>query len=67
MLLALVGHLIWWHPAGSSPARMVRFAWRQKSLSRRKLNAERLQLGLSLLQLILLVFECYYHIKLDQP
>lgn len=39
-------------------------AWRQKSLSPRKLNAERLQLTLSFLTLILLAFEYYYHIKI---
>lgn len=69
MLFALVGSLfnliaIWQvrRLRGRSAS-----AWRQKSLSRRKLNAERLQLGLSLVTLILLVFEYYYHIKLDQP
>ena len=41
-------------------------AWRQKALSSKKLNAERLQLALSILTLVLLVFEYYFHIKLDQ-
>jgi len=41
-------------------------AWRQKELSRKKLNAERLQLALSLLTLALLVIEYYFHIKLHQ-
>ena len=39
-------------------------AWRQKFLSPKKLNAERLQLTLSVLTLVLLAFEYYYHIKI---
>ena len=41
-------------------------AWRQSPLSSKKLNAERLQLTLSILTLVLLAFEYYFHIKLEQ-
>jgi hypothetical protein len=66
MLLALVGSLfnlmaIW--QVRRLRARSAS-AWRQKSLSTRKLNAERLQLTLSVLTLLLLVFEYYYHITI---
>ena len=39
-------------------------AWRQKSLPTKRLNAERLQLTLSVLTIVLLAFEYYYHIKI---
>jgi cytochrome bd-type quinol oxidase subunit 2 len=39
-------------------------AWRQKSLSGKKLTSERLQLALSVLTLVLLAFEYYFHLKL---
>lgn len=66
MLLALIGSLfnlvaIW-------NVRRLRSrsasAWRQKSLSSKKRNSERLQLALSVLTLMLLVLEYYFHIKL---
>ena len=38
-------------------------AWRQKPISASKLNSERLQLALSLLTLVLLAVEEWYHIK----
>ena len=41
-------------------------AWRQKSLSNRKRNSETLQLILSVLTLLLLAVEYYYHIKLNR-
>ncbi len=41
-------------------------AWRQKSLSHKKLTFERLQLALSILTLILLAFEYYFHLKLEK-
>jgi hypothetical protein len=40
--------------------------WRQRSLSSKKINEERLQLALSILTFVLLVFEYYYHIKLEK-
>jgi hypothetical protein len=40
-------------------------AWRQKSLSSTKLNSERLQLALSILTLVLLAVEYFFHIKLE--
>lgn len=39
-------------------------AWRQTSLSSKKRNSERWQFTLSILTLLLLVVEYYYHIKL---
>lgn len=68
MLLALLGSLfnlvaIW-------QVRRLRgryaSAWRQKTLTSKKLNAERVQLALSVLTLVLLVFEYYFHIKLEK-
>ena len=41
-------------------------AWRQKSISSKTLNAERLQIALSVLTFVLLAFEYYYHIKLEK-
>ena len=38
-------------------------AWRQKTISAGKLNSERLQLALSLLTLLLLAVEEWYHVK----
>lgn len=38
-------------------------AWRQKTLSAGKLNSERLQLALSVLTLLLLAVEEWYHLK----
>ena len=38
-------------------------AWRQKEVSRRKFASERLQLTLSVITLILLAAESYYHIQ----
>jgi len=38
-------------------------AWRQKAVSAGKLNSERLQLALSVLTLLLLAVEEWYHIK----
>jgi hypothetical protein len=38
-------------------------AWRQKPLSASKLNSERVQLALSLLTLVVLTVEEWYHIK----
>lgn len=38
-------------------------AWRQKPVTARKRNLERLQLGLSILTLLLLAAEWFYHIK----
>jgi hypothetical protein len=68
MILALLGSLFnllaIWHVrrlrARSSSA------WRQKSLSHKKLYSERLQLALSVLTLVLLAFEYYFHIKLEK-
>jgi cytochrome bd-type quinol oxidase subunit 2 len=40
--------------------------WRQKPVSSKKLNSERLQLMLSVLTLVLLAFEYYFHIKLEK-
>ena len=40
-------------------------AWRRKSLSPKQINAERLQLALSVLTLLLLALELYYHHKLE--
>lgn len=39
-------------------------AWRQKNISSKKLNSERWQFALSVLTLVLLVVEYYYHLKL---
>jgi hypothetical protein len=39
-------------------------AWRQKPLSSKKVNSERLQVALSVLTLVLLALEYYFHIKL---
>ena len=68
MLIALVGSLI--NLVAIWQVRRLRgrsaSAWRQKTLTSKKLNAERLQLALSILTLVLLVFEYYFHIKLDQ-
>lgn len=68
MVLALVGALfnlvaIWQvrRLRGRSAS-----AWRQKALSSRKLNTERLQLLLSLLTLALLGFEYYFHMILEK-
>jgi len=41
-------------------------AWRQKAVSAGKLNSERLQLALSVLTLLLLAVEEWYHIKLTR-
>jgi F0F1-type ATP synthase membrane subunit c/vacuolar-type H+-ATPase subunit K len=41
-------------------------AWRQKSLSSKKINSERLQLALSILTLVLLAVEYYFHRKLGK-
>ena len=38
-------------------------AWRQKSVSRSKFASERVQLALSVLTLILLAVESYYHLR----
>ena len=38
-------------------------AWRQKAMSTGKLNSERLQLALSVLTLLLLAVEEWYHVK----
>ncbi len=66
MLLALLGSLfnlvaIWQvrRLRGRSAS-----AWRQKSLSNKKRNSERLQLALSVLTLVLLAVEYYFHLKL---
>jgi hypothetical protein len=66
MLLALMGSLfnllaIWQvrRLRGRSAS-----TWRQKALSSKKLSSERLQLALSVLTLVLLAFEYYFHIKL---
>ena len=68
MLLALLGSLI--NLVAIWQVRRLRgrpsSAWRQKTLSSKKLNAERLQLALSVLTLALLVFEYYFHIKLEK-
>lgn len=68
MLVALVGSLI--NLVAIWQVRRLRgrsaSAWRQKTLTGKKLSAERLQLALSILTLVLLVFEYYSHIKLDQ-
>ncbi len=68
MLVALVGSLI--NLVAIWQVRRLRgrsaSAWRQKTLTGKKLNAERLQLALSILTLVLLVFEYYSHINLDQ-
>ena len=68
MLVALAGSLI--NLVAIWQVRRLRgrsaSAWRQKALTSKKLNAERLQLALSILTLVLLVFEYYFHIKLDQ-
>jgi hypothetical protein len=68
MLVALVGSLI--NLVAIWQVRRLRgrsaSAWRQKPLTGKKLNAERLQLALSILTLVLLVFEYYFHINLDQ-
>jgi len=68
MLLALVGALF--NLVAVWQVRRLRgrsaSAWRQKTLASKKLNAERLQLALSVLTLVLLVFEYYFHIKLEQ-
>ncbi len=68
MILALVGSLfnllaIWQvrRLRGRSSS-----AWRQKSLSHKKVFSERLQLTLSILTLVLLAFEYYFHIKLEK-
>ncbi len=67
MILALVGALfnlvaIW--QVRRLRARSAS-AWRQKSLSSTKLNSERLQLALSILTLVLLAVEYFFHIKLE--
>jgi hypothetical protein len=67
MILALVGALfnlvaIW--QVRRLRARSAS-AWRQKSLSSAKLNSERLQLALSILTLVLLAVEYFFHIKLE--
>ncbi len=68
MLLALLGSLfnlvaIWQvrRLRGRSAS-----AWRQKSLTSKKRNSERLQLVLSVLTLILLAVEYYFHHKLGK-
>jgi cytochrome bd-type quinol oxidase subunit 2 len=40
-------------------------AWRQKTVSRSKFASERVQLALSVLTLILLAVESFYHLKLN--
>jgi cytochrome bd-type quinol oxidase subunit 2 len=40
-------------------------AWRQKSVSRSKFASERVQLALSVLTLVLLAVESFYHLKLN--
>ena len=40
-------------------------AWRQKSIANQKINSERLQLALSILTLVLLAVEYFFHIKLE--
>jgi cytochrome bd-type quinol oxidase subunit 2 len=68
MLLALLGSLfnlvaIWQvHRLRQRSAS----AWRQKPLTSKKLNSERLQLALSVLTLVLLAFEYYFHHKLEK-
>jgi cytochrome bd-type quinol oxidase subunit 2 len=68
MILALVGSLATF--AGVWQVRRLRnrssSAWRQKAVSSKKLNSERLQIALSVLTLVLLVVEYYYHIRLHQ-
>ncbi len=65
MLLALLGSLL--NLVAIWQLRRLRgrsaSAWRQKSPGR-KLNAERLQLTLSVLTLVLLAFEYHYHFKI---
>ena len=67
MVLALVGALF--NLVALWQVRRLRAhsasAWRQKSLSSTKQNSERLQLALSVLTLVLLAFEYYFHIKLN--
>jgi hypothetical protein len=40
-------------------------AWRQKSIPSQKINSERLQLALSVLTLVLLAVEYFFHIRLE--
>lgn len=65
VLLALVGSVF--NLAAVWQVRRLRArpasAWRQKTISAGKLNSERLQLALSLLTLLLLAVEEWYHIK----
>jgi|SRR5208283_2177034 len=65
VLLALVGAVF--NLAAVWQVRRLRTrpasAWRQKTISVGKLNSERLQLALSLLTLLLLAVEEWYHIK----
>ena len=65
VLLALVGALF--NLAALWQVRRLRArsasAWRQKPLSASKLNSERVQLVLSLLTLVVLAVEEWYHIK----
>lgn len=65
VLLALVGALF--NLAALWQVRRLRArsasAWRQKPLSVSKLNSERVQLALSLLTLVVLAVEEWYHIK----
>jgi hypothetical protein len=68
MVIALMGSLF--NLAAILQVRRLRgrsaSAWRQKPLSSKKINSERLQLALSILTLILLVLEYYFHGKLDK-
>jgi cytochrome bd-type quinol oxidase subunit 2 len=68
MLLALAGSLfnlvaIWQvrRLRGRSAS-----AWRRKSLSGKKVSSERLQLALSVMTLVLLAVEYYYHLKIEK-
>lgn len=67
MVLALVGALL--NLVAVWQVRRLRArsasAWRRKPLSSKKRNSESLQLVLSVLTLVLLAFEYYFHIKLN--
>ncbi len=68
MLVALFGSLF--NLAAIWQVRRLRgrsaSAWRQKPLSNKKRNSERLQVVLSVLTLALLALEYYFHIKLHK-